>query len=328
MASLTRAYEPPHVGSTYPTWAALRHAITDWSVYSKFAFRTPVKDNQRCLYICNSKDCKWRLRGTLKKPNEVVEITMIASEHTCAPGAEIVRPHVRRANNTQSWVRQKIAQKMVIDKKTTCDEIRKVIRSEFGEEITHNVAMRAKRWFLKENPNRIGLAPLTAAQQLNETSQEDGMEESNQGMDDRSPEAAVNGVQAGAPPLAEQQPMPNAIAEPTPQAESISDLMREVRDYRSETRAGFGEMRTRIAASDSNIARLANSHIINPEELLHQLNDVSTNATIPYFPSTPSALDALSAPAVGYLLRCLGLGLEGDENHNRWTLRLGIGLRP
>jgi hypothetical protein len=79
-------------------------------------------------------------------------------------------------------------------------------------------------------------------------------------------------------------------------------------------------------SKQNSISRLQNSHLKDPDSLLHPMFSLRTNDLIPTFPPTPNSITSMSATALSAVLRELDLNTQGNVAVKRARLRAYIGL--
>ena len=91
------------VGSTLPSWEALKAVIEDHSITKKTAFFCRPNDQTRVNYVCRQKDegCPFRVYASLNSEGDI-EIKKFCTEHLCAGAPE----STRTTANTQSWLQR------------------------------------------------------------------------------------------------------------------------------------------------------------------------------------------------------------------------------
>jgi hypothetical protein len=62
-------------------------ALDDWAVKEKFVFRCERRDSGRALWVCAEEDCSWRCRASLLAHDNVWELAVASSEHSCGSRA-------------------------------------------------------------------------------------------------------------------------------------------------------------------------------------------------------------------------------------------------
>ncbi|KAI4744534.1 hypothetical protein E4T50_05105 [Aureobasidium sp. EXF-12298] len=114
-----------------------------------------------------------------------------------------------------------------------------------------------------------------------------------------------------------QTTTPVKQAKPAAAAGAEKDPVRMIEKLETKTKA----------VNANNVARVANSQLVNADDKLHPLLSLKNGRTLEKFPDTPKALAKLSVTVVDAMLSALEADREGNEMVKREKLRLQIGLK-
>ncbi|KAL8407489.1 hypothetical protein RB594_006350 [Gaeumannomyces avenae] len=109
--------------------------------------------------------------------------------------------------------------------------------------------------------------------------------------------------------------------------ERIEGRLDRLEDRMERLEGRMERIETRATASDSNgIARVLNSAVRGPEQLLHPLRAAATNEEIPDFPRQLEDIDQMNGHTLGIVLRALDQSSGGGVPEKRKRLKGAIGI--
>lgn len=130
----------PVDGAEFLDLDAVVLALDDWAVKEKFVFRCERRDSGRALWVCAEEDCSWRCRASLLAHDNVWELAVASSEHSC--GSRATRKF--SSASKKDWLDGVVSRHLAVGKATTPQQIIDLLRVQFAEEIDYKRAQECR----------------------------------------------------------------------------------------------------------------------------------------------------------------------------------------